>query len=87
MVESQPNVNVPVFQVRKEGTDERRVLHRNLLLPIGSDGRPIPKPRSPPSQLDISTMPGDLSQSLLEVSSSELDEMEFLCLQRLSGHI
>ena len=36
IVHSQPNSDVPVYVVRKEGDDKhRRTLHRNLLLPIG----------------------------------------------------
>ena len=37
IVEKKPNPDVPVFVVSKEnGTGRQRVLHRNLLLPIGS---------------------------------------------------
>ncbi|XP_071093333.1 uncharacterized protein [Haliotis cracherodii] len=44
-----PNPSIPVFEVGKEnGEGRKRILHRNLLLPVGSMpslGVPIPKPR------------------------------------------
>ena len=37
LVTSKPNLDVPVYEVRKEnGSGRSRVLHRNLLLPVGS---------------------------------------------------
>ena len=47
VIVSQPNPDIPVFKVRKEnGTGRDRVLHRNLLLPVGSvesdDSQPQP---------------------------------------------
>ncbi|XP_062567508.1 uncharacterized protein LOC134229739 [Saccostrea cucullata] len=43
----QPNNSVPVFQVKREDDQGRtRILHRNLLLPIGSKlASPVPAPR------------------------------------------
>ncbi|VDI29048.1 Hypothetical predicted protein [Mytilus galloprovincialis] len=50
----QPNIEIPVFVVRKEnGSGRKRTLHRNNLLPIGSidvleeEVRPVPEPRKP----------------------------------------
>ena len=62
LVTSKPNPDVPVYQARKEkGSGRSRVLHRNLLLPVGSrelddreeqtrdetqiQEKPTPKPR------------------------------------------
>ena len=47
VIVSQPNSDIPVFKVRKENeTGRDRVLHRNLLLPVGSvesdDSQPQP---------------------------------------------
>ncbi|VDI72934.1 Hypothetical predicted protein [Mytilus galloprovincialis] len=83
---SQPNLKIPVFNVKKENGEGRlRTLHRNLLLPIGhiSDKTvktpPKPKPRlkpmkSPPKpKSDIITDTSDLASE----SSSE-DECYFV---------
>ena len=47
----QPNPDIPVFKVRKEnGTGRVRILHRNLLLPVGSVESDMdqPQPMKPP---------------------------------------
>jgi transposase InsO family protein len=53
IVADQPNADIPVYTVvRENGNGRRRILHRNLLLPIGSlprteteIDRPVPRPR------------------------------------------
>ncbi|XP_052090378.1 uncharacterized protein LOC127727026 [Mytilus californianus] len=49
VVLEQPNLDIPVFTVRKEnGEGRKRNLHRNLLLPVGhlvEPTKPVPKPR------------------------------------------
>ncbi|VDI22698.1 Hypothetical predicted protein [Mytilus galloprovincialis] len=51
VVLEQPNLEIPVFTVRKEsGEGRKRNLHRNLLLPVGhlvEPTRPVPKLRKP----------------------------------------
>ena len=47
VVVSQPNPDLPIFQVRKEhGDEETKLLHRNMLLPFL--GLPVQEPRSAP---------------------------------------
>ena len=53
LIISQPNEDIPVFTVRREDGEGRcKVLHRNLLLPIGTKfpvtdtSPPVPKPRA-----------------------------------------
>jgi transposase InsO family protein len=52
IVDTQPNTDIPVFVVKKEnGNGKTRVLHRNLLLPVGSllpSTDPVPKPNPVP---------------------------------------
>ena len=53
IVIAQPNSSIPVYIVKEEGSERRRTVHRNLLLPIGhldfnsmvDIERPTPKPR------------------------------------------
>jgi transposase InsO family protein len=86
VVEAQPNPEVPVFSICKQGTQHRKVLHRNLLLPIGTNGRPIPRPRrscssvdrnpdSETSALDMSAEP-DVSIEPIPVDHSTSGEIE-----------
>ena len=61
VIVSQPNSDIPVFKVRKEnGTGRDRVLHRNLLLPVGSvesdDNQPQPN-RMPRRKRQLPTLP------------------------------
>lgn len=53
LIISQPNEDIPVFTVRREDGEGRcKVLHRNLLLPIGTKfpvtdtSPPVPKPKA-----------------------------------------
>ena len=72
----QPNKDIPVFVVQKEGGEGRkRTLHRNVLLPIGSlfetDDRPVPKPRKKPQPKPRKTRLEESYSAAQPVSDSE----------------
>ena len=87
LITSKPNPDVPVYEVRKEnGSGRSRVLHRNLLLPVGSrelDDReeqnrdetqirkkPTPKPR----RIGKSTPSTDTTTEATESSVPQTEE-------------
>ena len=77
---SKPNPDIPVFKVRKEnGEGRERVLHRNLLLPIGNKESgdhepPIPRPRTvPPKPAPRRTRAQARKESDITSISEEMD--------------
>jgi hypothetical protein len=88
----QPNPDVPVYVViREDGTGRLRILHRNLLLPIGhidpdersqATKKPIPKPRQKKTQLNQEEHQEELTNTEEEVKedtnlSDSEDEIYF----------
>ena len=86
IVTSKPNPDVPVYKVRKEdGSGRTRVLHRNLLLPVGSkmiddkdeeqkqheDEKPRPTPRP---RRNGKTTPS--TETVAEVADSAISQTE-----------
>ena len=79
IVVAQPNIEIPVFKVKREdGSGEPRVLHRNMLLPIGSLPIPNDKPRVTKrrSTSFSSQRGGDRSDHDLKFSESSSDSEE-----------
>ena len=77
---SKPNPDIPVFKVRKEnGEGRERVLHRNLLLPIGNKEsgdheQPIPRPsKVPPKPAPRRTRAQARKESDITSISEEMD--------------
>ena len=81
---SHPNKEIPVYEVRKEnGTGRKRILHRNLLLPIGflpktdeSEKKRAPAPRQRQRRTRESgrTPTKSVGTSIEKMSASETDE-------------
>ena len=71
VVEEQPNLEIPVYQVRPEKGKKSRTLHRNLLLPCNflppGKPTPVPKRKEPPH-------PKPTIQSVEESDTEELEE-------------
>jgi len=83
VVESQPNVDIPVYIVYKEGDRKAtKTLHRNHLLPIGAgsledrsepvlERRPVPKPR--PRRVDRKK---NTERDVLQTNSGDVEREE-----------
>ena len=93
VIVEQPNIEIPVFVVKKEnGEGKKRTLHRNLLLPIGSiitdeekeRTKPTPKPRLRPRIQDkpettpTVTVEADNSVSIDTETDSEDEPVVFV---------
>jgi hypothetical protein len=83
LVIKQPNEDIPVFKVRREDGEGRcRVLHRNLLLPIGSKftstrpPKPTPRPRQKAGKRDSSVL--ECTNSNISFISDSDSEFSFI---------
>ncbi|KAK3106463.1 hypothetical protein FSP39_020529 [Pinctada imbricata] len=91
IIVDKPNSDIPVFVVKKEnGTGRQRVLHRNLLLPIGDrniEDEDLPKPKPIPRPRKSLISPTDDPSPIAEESrikenvnhdESDIDDVIFL---------
>jgi hypothetical protein len=78
VVEGQPNPDIPVFSVRPVDGGKERVLHRNLLLPVGELRdevlqKPTPRPRTRMNKVP--------SREVIDRKTNDDDEVDFVVVQ------
>jgi transposase InsO family protein len=84
IVVQQTNDSIPVYEVKPESGGKHRVLHRNMLLPLGSvvPPKPVPKPRK--KNVLVPVAKPRKKHLLVPIHKSEFDQ-QTLCSDESDG--